>query len=126
MQYLKSPPQKPYELKVSFEWGGFVRYIEIGDDLFATRQVDEYENGYLTCYDREHWEDQFGALADFRYGETWRKHWGESDTFIESTLFEQKWGEAANSPPLTMRQPSADSPPPWIALFESGKWKGQP
>lgn len=125
MQYLKSPPQNPYELKESSAWGGFVRYIEIGDDCFATRQVDEYENGYMTCYDRDHWEDQFGTLADFRYGETWRKHWGESDIIIEVTMFEQKWNQAADSPPYSMRHPSPKSRPPWIVLFESGKWKGQ-
>ena len=89
MRYLKSPPQAAYELKESFEWGGFVRYIEIGDDCFALRQIDEYENGYLARYDRYHWEDQFGTLADFRYGENWRKHWGEPN-IIDAAVFEQK------------------------------------
>ncbi|MGA7829099.1 MAG: hypothetical protein WCA04_15685 [Geobacteraceae bacterium] len=124
MLYLKSPLQQAHKLKDSFEWGGFIRYIEIGEDGFAFRQVDEYENGYLTRYDRNHWEDRFGTLADFRYGETWRKHWRESD-FIEAAQFEQKWIQAGTSPPFATRQPSPSSSPPWITLFESGKWSGQ-
>jgi hypothetical protein len=68
VRYQRSPPQAAHELKKSLAWGGFVRYIELGDDGFASRQVDEYHNGYFARYDRDHWEDQFGTLADARYG----------------------------------------------------------
>src|SRR5262245_58179180 len=123
-QYVRSPPQSPYELKDAFGWGRFVRYIEFGEDAFAVRQVDVYENGWSTCYDRQHWEDQFGSLADFRFGLTWVKHWGEPD-LITREEFEARWKEAAGSPPYQMRRAAPVRPPPWITLYESGKWKGQ-
>jgi hypothetical protein len=124
MRYHKSTPQRLNELTDASSWGCFVRFIELADDNFALRQVDEYENGYLTCYDRKHWQDQFGMLADFRYGKLCKKHWGQPDV-ITREEFERKWQQAARSAPFAMRDPSPDFPAPWITLFESGRWKGQ-
>jgi hypothetical protein len=109
MMYAKSPPQGAYESKQSVDWGGFVRYIEFGDDAFALRQVDVFANGYLTRYDRIHWEDQFGTLADFRFGKTAVRHWGEP-LLVTREEFESKWSEAATSPPNALK---------------SGAWPGQ-
>ena len=124
LRYHRSPPQPRNEFKESVEWGGFIRYVEFGDDAFASRQVDEYENGYLVRYDREHWDDQFGTLADFRYGKTWVKHWGEPHA-ITREEFELKWDAAEKSPPYKWRRADHRGQPPWIELFRSGRWKGQ-
>lgn len=125
MRYLRSPANPPYEQKASVEWGGFVRYIELGDDSFALRQVDEYENGNLVRYDREHWEDQFGTLADFRFGAKWVETWGPP-TGITPQEFEAKWRQAIQSETRMPKRKAKSGPPPWIPLFESGKWQGQP
>lgn len=123
--YHRSDPQSPYEFMESAKWGKFIRYIEFAGDGFPSRQVDEFENGYLARYDREHWSDQFGTLADFKYGKTWRKHWGKPH-FITREEFELKWHEVGKSPPFKLRRTDHPGPPPWIELFESGHWKGQP
>ncbi|MBS0515642.1 MAG: hypothetical protein JSS16_09230 [Proteobacteria bacterium] len=123
-RYQKSPLQAAYTPKESFGWGSFVRYIELGDDGFTSRQVDAYENGYFTRYDRKHWEDQFGTLADFRYGETWQKHWGKP-IVIARAEFELLWSQAAMSPPFQLRAASPSVQAPWLMLFESGRWQGQ-
>ena len=124
VRYQRSPLQAPYPLKASFAWGQFVRYIELGDDGFASRQVDQYENGYLARYDRKHWDDQFGTLADFRFGATWQKHWGNPDV-IDRVEFEYLWSQAEASPPFSDRAHSPPTSAPWISLFESGRWRGQ-
>jgi hypothetical protein len=123
-RYTRSSTQKPYALKAAREWGEFVRYIEFGGDNFALRQVDEFANGFLVRFDRVHWDDQFGTLADFRLGKRWVEHWGEPD-YIDEELFEAKWRAAEESYPFALRRSAFDGPPPWIALFESGRWKGQ-
>lgn len=125
VRYLRSPLNPPYELKESVQWGGFVRYLELGDDFFALRQVDEYENGYLLWYDRGRWEDQFGALAEFRFETAWIKNWGQP-TVIAREEFEAKWHQATHAEQSMPKRKATSGPPPWITLFESGKWKGQP
>ncbi len=119
----KRNQSNPYE--ESFDWGWFVTYAEYGSDGFASRSVVEYENGYLARYDRVHWQDQFGALPDFRMGKAWRKHWGEPNQ-ITKEEFEAKWIEAESSGPFVLRTLPPAKKCPWIELFEAGKWKGQP
>ena len=123
--HIKSPIQEAYSLKDSFEWGRFFTYIEIGKDKFAERSVRIYENGFITCYDRVHWEDQFGSLPDYRFGESWIKHWGEPVS-ISSEEFKFLWTAASQSKPFKIRSASPKTPCIWIELFESGKWGGQP
>ena len=123
--FVISPTQEPYPLKESFEWGTFIIYIEFGEDQFPTRSVREYENGYLTRYDRVHWEDQFGTLSDFRFGEKWKEHWGEPN-LIDGYEFEDKWKLAIHSEPYSLRNKSPKEPCLWIKHFESSKWRGQP
>ena len=123
--YVVSPRQDPYPQKESYEWGGFVTYIEYGEDKLATRSVQEYENGYVTRYDRIHWEDQFGSLPDFRFGKEWVKNWGEPK-YISEAEFEKKWRSAELSEPFKLRSPAPEKPCIWIDLFKSGKWDGQP
>lgn len=123
--YVISPRQEPYSLKEAFNWGCFVSYTEYAEDGFARRSVNEYENGYLTRYDRVHWDDQFGTLPDFRFGEKWKENWGEPK-LIEKSTFEIKWLAAEKSAPYKLRNSSPSKPCIWIELYEKGKWSGQP
>jgi len=112
-RYHRSPIQAPYELKEAAEWGSFVRYIELHDDGFASRQVDEYANGYLNRYDRTHWDDQFGTLASLRFGEAWLQLWGQP-VVITPSEFEEKWKAAASSVVSRLRTHPPAEGPPWL------------
>ena len=112
-RYHRSRTQDPYPYKESESWGSFVRYIELGDDGYAMRQVDEYQNGYLSRYDRAHWDDQFGTLANFRFGEAWIQHWGTPEV-ITQREFEDKWTRATASPVMAMKHALSQSSPPWV------------
>jgi hypothetical protein len=56
------------------------------------------QNGNLLCYDRVHWVDDFGMLADARLNRN-RKggRWGRFDE-IEADKFEHAWKAARDSP----------------------------
>src|SRR5690348_17595057 len=97
-RYVRSPRQEVYSNRDSEAWGAFVRFIELGEDGYALRQVDEYSNGFLTRYDRAHWEDQYGTLASVKFGEIWIRHWGEPEV-IAADEFEARWAQASLSPP---------------------------
>ena len=72
--------------------------MEIGDDRSCLRHVDVYANGYSLRYDRTHWVDGFGILADMRYdARKWVKWWGPLIT-ISPSEFEAVWTAAALSP----------------------------
>jgi hypothetical protein len=77
-------------------WGPFTRYIEIGNDLYPTRHVDAYENGYILRYDRIHWVDDYGLLAGMKHSNKWDKWWGPS-LETDVTEFEEIWEAAAAS-----------------------------
>jgi hypothetical protein len=105
--YQKAPNQGPYPWEPWRSWGRFTRYAEIGDDLYAHRHVDLYENGHLLRYDRTHWVDDFGILAGVRYDEKkFKKWWGPAIT-IEPVEFEEVWQAAASSPIWPLQLSSA-------------------
>jgi hypothetical protein len=62
--YEKALDQAPYVLEPMCSWGTLTRYLEVAEDLYASRHVDVFENGYSPRYDRAHWVDDFGTLAD--------------------------------------------------------------
>jgi hypothetical protein len=97
MFYQKAADQGPYLLEASRSWGRFIRYLEFGDDLHAVRHVDQFENGQLLSYDRSHWIDDYGMLADMKYSPRWKtSEWAATDITPEE--FEKIWCAAARSP----------------------------
>jgi hypothetical protein len=118
--YEKSPNQEPYIGKLE-SWGRFTRCLEVGEDLSALRQVDVFRNGNTLCYDRGHWVDDFGMLADGRINRN-RKHghWGRSSE-IPASGFEEVWAAARSSSIwrdqlATAAMSRLGAAPPWIAL----------
>jgi hypothetical protein len=85
------------------DWGAATRYFEIGDDLYATRHVDTYENGYALRYDRENWRDKCGWIACAKYdANKWLKWWGPNEQ-MSARDFEAVWSlseTAVNQPQL--------------------------
>lgn len=77
-------------------WGHFTRYLEIGDDLYPTRHVDVYDNGNTLRYDRHHWADDFGWLADMKHSKKWESWWGPSIE-IDRAEFDDAWQAAIES-----------------------------
>ena len=48
-------------------WGEISRYVEVGDDQLAVRQVDVFENGQVLRYGREHKWDDYGMLIGLKF-----------------------------------------------------------
>src|SRR5689334_6199170 len=44
--------------------GSSVWLFEVGDDAFATKQLEMYDDGTTLAYDMKHSHDAFGMLAD--------------------------------------------------------------
>ena len=98
MIYRKAPNQGPFDGEPRRSWGTIARYTEIGDDLYALRHVDVFTNGYTLRYDRTHWVDGFGMLADMRYDvKKWENWWGPAIA-IDPAEFEAVWQAATSSP----------------------------
>src|SRR5262245_38756671 len=57
--FAKAVGQGPEVWEAKASWGRFIRYLEIGDDLWVVRQVDVFKNGNILSYDRSHWVDEF-------------------------------------------------------------------
>lgn len=90
----KASAQGPAILEPAASWGPFTRYVEVGEDLHALRQVDFFENGNMLSYDRTHWVDDFGMLGDARINRNRKQGlWGSSEE-IGTEEFEQVWGAA--------------------------------
>ncbi len=45
-------------------WGLSTWYLEVGDDDYPVRQVEQYDGGPILTYDKSHPHDEFGALSD--------------------------------------------------------------
>jgi hypothetical protein len=81
------------------DWGECVRYVEIGDDRYAVRQVEVYSDGRVLRYDRSHWCDRFGQLFGCLFSHKPKaiagRLWAE---VIEANEFERAWHGALGSP----------------------------
>jgi hypothetical protein len=93
----KATAQSPRIAGPAAAWGRFTRYLEIGEDLRAVRQVDVFENGNMLSYDRGHWVDAFGMLAEGRINRNRRQWlWGQFEE-IDARAFERVWVAARAS-----------------------------
>jgi hypothetical protein len=129
MKYSKSPNQRSLPSEPQYWWGEFTRHLEIGDDGYAIRHVDRFENGYFLRYDRVHWIDTFGMLADFRFkqeDETLVECWGPVLTMTPEE-FEQIWQAAESSPVRELQVSTAEmgkhgwgAQPVWLTLKRKG------
>lgn len=78
-------------------WGTFTRYWEVGEDLWALRQVDVFRNGNALSYDHCHWMDAFGMLGDARINRNRKEgSWGRA-VEIDAAEFEHWWQAARHS-----------------------------
>jgi hypothetical protein len=67
-------------------WGTSTYFMEIGIDLYASRQIEVYENGNVLTYDSNHLADNFGMLCDQRLSD------GNLEEFeISKAEFDQVW-----------------------------------
>lgn len=107
MQFAKALDQGPYGIGPAADWGRFTRLIEVGPDQYAMRQIDVFECGRFLRYDREHWVDAFGMLADARFKQplTLSRHW--QILAIEGAEFETEWEAAGRSPQWPLQVASA-------------------
>ena len=117
--YDKTPDNEVLDGLPASGWGKFTRYLEIATDRYVSRQVDWFENGYALRYDREHYVDQFGMLADLRYSEDWHQWWPNSVP-IDQAEFEGIWSSAEHTPALPLQLQSKEAAswptvPPWLA-----------
>jgi hypothetical protein len=70
------------------DWGFITFYHEIDEDFYATRHLEIYDNGNVLKYDDEHWDDEFGMLADQSLEDALE----DSDTIeISQAEFEEIW-----------------------------------
>jgi hypothetical protein len=80
-------------------WGKFSRYVEVGDDQLAVRQVDIFENGEILRYDREHQWDNYGMLIGLKFSRKpkWAAFFPGAEV-ISKDDFETVWRSAQSSP----------------------------
>jgi hypothetical protein len=99
MLYFKAPGTCIRQDFASSEWGEFVRYVEVADDQYATRQVEVYTSGQVLRYDRAHWCDDFGILLGYRFSRKpkWAVGFPGAEV-IDPVDFERIWRGAQKSP----------------------------
>lgn len=79
------------------DWGRFTRYLDIASDLRPIRHVDVFENGRTLRYDRGHWCDEFGMLADMQSRRNLTvRHWG-AIVEIPVSEFDAIWSRAGTN-----------------------------
>jgi hypothetical protein len=96
--YEKAIEQGPAAREPAANWGRFTRYLEIGEDLRAVRQVDHFADGHLLSYDRTHWVDDFGMLGDARINRNRKRGLRGRAEEIDSVEFARIWTAARASP----------------------------
>lgn len=103
-RYFKEHGRPLHHDSLATGWGECVRYVEIADDHYAARQVEDYTHGRVLRYDRTHWCDQFGQLFGCLFSNK-QKAINNRPTavVIEQTEFEQAWISALASPLWTQQ-----------------------
>src|SRR5687768_1456272 len=99
MLYVKAPGRCLRADSLAAGWGKMTRYLEVGHDQYALRQVEMFENGNVLRYDRSHWCDAFGQLFGLRFSRQpkWAAFFPGGGS-IESAEFERVWRAAQRSP----------------------------
>jgi hypothetical protein len=98
MRYFKERGRCLHRDSLASDWGECIRYVEIGDDRYALRQVEVYGDGRVLKYDRTHWCDKFGQLFGCLFSHKQKAVDGRTGAeVIESGEFERAWLAAAGS-----------------------------
>jgi hypothetical protein len=80
------------------EWGECVRYVEIAEDRYASRQVEDYSRGRVLRYDRDHWCDRYGQLFGCLFSLKRKAIHGRVGVVpIQAQEFERVWRTALGS-----------------------------
>jgi hypothetical protein len=99
MRYFKERGHCLRRRSMAADWGECVRYVEIGEDRFAVRQVEVFSDGRVLRYDRSHWCDRFGQLFGCRFSHKQKAISGRRRAVvIEAKEFERAWRAALRSP----------------------------
>lgn len=93
LRYFKGKRQSYGVPLLSSEWGEFTFYIEV-DDQYVTRQVNEFENGNVLRYNREHWCDDFGRMFIAKFSR--KQKAGRGMRQFSQEQFEQAWRRAVS------------------------------
>ncbi len=87
MRYFRRPWDEPRGDAYD-HWGTSTWYLEVGDDLFISRQIEVYADGTVLKYDEFHPADAYGGLGD-------QPIHVEADGFLPFEIgraeFEQAW-----------------------------------
>lgn len=92
MLYFKAPGRCIHPDFTTVDWGEFVRYIQVADDQYATRQVEVFEDGSILRYERSHWCDDFGMLLGLKFSRKpkWAVFFPGAELIV-GTEFENAW-----------------------------------
>jgi hypothetical protein len=90
--------------------GHWTIYVEVADDQLAARQLGQFRNGNILCYDREHSRDEFGYLTGLRFSQKpkWRKFFPNAE-MISLADFDALWYKSLKSPECMNRDAATDS-----------------
>jgi hypothetical protein len=99
MRYFKERGRCLHPDSLAADWGDCVRYVEIGDDRYAVRQVEVYSDGRVLRYDLSHWCDKFGQLFGCLFSHKPKAiESRQSAETIDANEFERAWRDALDSP----------------------------
>ena len=99
MRYFKERGRCLRRDSLAANWGECTRYVEIGDDRYAVRQVEVYNKGRVLRYERSHWCDRFGQLSGCLFSEKQKA----IDGRLTAEVIDTKEFERACARPLTRR-----------------------
>jgi hypothetical protein len=96
--YFKAPGRYLTQGSPALAWGDFTIYLEVADDQFALRQVNEFEDGSILRYNREYRCDDYGQLYGGRFSRKpkWAKFFPKAK-IISVSDFVKIWRVAGRS-----------------------------